>query len=76
MARRARPRAAAPGLAFAVADLWSEWPVQDAAFDLVLIRACECFAHFCSMKGLQQVVVVLLRDGGDWSEGEPVGVGR
>ena len=25
-----------PGLAFAVADLWSEWPVQDAAFDLVL----------------------------------------
>jgi 23S rRNA (guanine745-N1)-methyltransferase len=25
-----------PGLAFAVADLWSDWPVQDAACDLVL----------------------------------------
>jgi 23S rRNA (guanine745-N1)-methyltransferase len=25
-----------PGLAFAVADLWSDWPVQDAAIDLVL----------------------------------------
>jgi 23S rRNA (guanine745-N1)-methyltransferase len=25
-----------PGLAFAVADLWSEWPVHDASVDLVL----------------------------------------
>jgi 23S rRNA (guanine745-N1)-methyltransferase len=25
-----------PDLAFAVADLWSEWPVRDAAIDLVL----------------------------------------
>jgi 23S rRNA (guanine745-N1)-methyltransferase len=25
-----------PGLAFAVADLWAEWPVHDAALDLVL----------------------------------------
>ena len=25
-----------PGLAFAVADLWSAWPVQDATIDLVL----------------------------------------
>jgi len=25
-----------PGLAFAVADLWSEWPVHDSAVDLVL----------------------------------------
>jgi 23S rRNA (guanine745-N1)-methyltransferase len=25
-----------PGLAFAVTDLWSDWPVQDAALDLVI----------------------------------------
>src|SRR6202035_873382 len=33
-ARRAAPRWAT--LAFAVADLWTEWPVQDAAIDLVI----------------------------------------
>lgn len=33
------PRRAArrwPGLAFAVADLWAEWPVKDATFDLAI----------------------------------------
>jgi hypothetical protein len=40
------------------------------------LRACECFEHFCEMKGLQQVLVVLLGSGGDWCEGEPVGVGQ
>jgi hypothetical protein len=39
-----------------------------------LLRACECFALFCSMKGLQQVLVVVLRGLDGWSEGEPVGV--
>jgi 23S rRNA (guanine745-N1)-methyltransferase len=29
-----------PKLAFAVADLWAEWPVQDAATDLVLSIFC------------------------------------
>ncbi len=36
---RAAARLAArrlPGLAFAVADLWAEWPVRDAAVDLVI----------------------------------------
>src|SRR5579884_1635087 len=33
-ARRAARRC--PGHAFAVADLWAEWPVRDAALDLVL----------------------------------------
>ena len=33
-ARRASRRW--PGLAFAVADLWAEWPVHDAAVDLVI----------------------------------------
>jgi 23S rRNA (guanine745-N1)-methyltransferase len=33
-ARRASRRW--PGLAFAVADLWVDWPVHDAAFDLVI----------------------------------------
>jgi hypothetical protein len=41
-----------------------------------LLRACESFALFCSMKGLQQVLVVVLRGLDGWSEGEPVGVGR
>jgi hypothetical protein len=41
---------------------------------LALLRACECFALFCSMKGLQQVLVVVLRGLDGWSEGEPVGV--
>ena len=41
-----------------------------------LLRACESFANLWGMKGLQQVVVVLLRGWGEWSEGEPVGVGR
>ena len=41
-----------------------------------MLRACESFAHFCSMTGLQAVVVVLLRGLDDWSEGEPVGVGQ
>jgi predicted dehydrogenase len=40
------------------------------------LRACECFAHFCETKGLQQVLVVLLGSGGDWCEGEPVCVGQ
>jgi hypothetical protein len=40
------------------------------------LRACESFANLWGMKGLQQVVVVLLRGWGEWSEGEPVGVGR
>src|ERR1700730_717335 len=34
-----------------------------------LLRACESFAQFCSIKRLQQVVVVLLRGADDWSEG-------
>jgi 23S rRNA (guanine745-N1)-methyltransferase len=33
-ARQAAPRW--PMLAFAVADLWTEWPVQDAAIDLII----------------------------------------
>jgi 23S rRNA (guanine745-N1)-methyltransferase len=33
-ARRAARRW--PGLAFAVVDLWADWPVHDAAFDLVI----------------------------------------
>ncbi|HJU19605.1 MAG TPA: hypothetical protein VJ770_24390, partial [Stellaceae bacterium] len=33
-ARRAARRW--PGLAFAIADLWADWPVHDAALDLVL----------------------------------------
>ena len=33
------------------------------------LRACESFAQFCSIKRLQQVVVVLLRGADDWSEG-------
>lgn len=43
---------------------------------LAQLRACESFANLWGMKGLQQVVVVLLRGWGEWSEGEPVGVGR
>jgi 23S rRNA (guanine745-N1)-methyltransferase len=35
-----------PGLAFAIADLWSDWPAQDGAFDLVLtIFAPQNFAE-------------------------------
>ena len=41
-----------------------------------LLRACEFFAQFCSIKRLQQVVMVLLRGADDWSEGKPVGVGQ
>ena len=41
-----------------------------------VLRACESFAQFCSIKRLQPVVVVLLRGLDDWSEGEPVGVGQ
>ena len=41
-----------------------------------MLRVCESFAQFCSIKRLQQVVVVLLRSADDWSEGEPVGVGQ
>ena len=40
------------------------------------LRACEFFAQFCSIKRLQQVVMVLLRGADDWSEGKPVGVGQ
>ena len=59
-------------LAFSDAEKLAQHP----DVDLVTVRACESFALFCSMKGLQQVLVVLLRGLDDWSEGEPVGVGQ